>query len=648
MYINAHYINITTRNKFHCKMEVSILMFRNSRAGIFLPVIATFLLWVKTYIVYLTCFHFKPANIIQGIILLINPIGFLMLLFGACLFLKTVKSQFRFIILSSLFLSVILYANIVFYRFFNDFITIPILFQTSNFGELGDSVFAEIKWWDILFFADTLMLLLFSKKSLLFESISPLRTIIHRRLYFSIACIVLFLNLIFSELVRPQLLTRTFDRKLLVKNLGTYNYQLYDLILQSKSSAQKAFADGTKLIDTQNYIRANYAPPNKEFFGLAKGRNLILVSLESTQDFVIHSKMNGKEITPFLNQFMKESYYFSNLYHQTGQGKTSDAEFLVENSLYPLNRGAVFFTHSSNTYHSLAKSLQDHGYYTAAMHANNKSFWNRNIMYKAIGYQKFFSSTSYTITTDNSVGWGLKDIPFFEQSIDIIKKLPKPFYVKMITLTNHHPFRLNVEDRLIEEYDSNDSVVNRYFTTVRYEDEAIKKFIQKLKDEKLYDKSIIVLYGDHHGISENHQAAMSQYFEKEITPYDTFNLQKIPLIIHIPGITDHGRGITFSKVGGQIDIRPTLLHLMGINTRNDVQFGHDLLSPSYKQHVIFRDGRFVTDQYLWTANRCYLRKTGTEVDVRRCKPFIGEESRVFMYSDKIIYGDLLRFYKARK
>lgn len=628
-------------------MGVSILMFRKSRADISLPANATFLLWIKTYIVYLTCFHFKAANLIQEIILLINPIGFSMFLFGACLFLKTPKNRFRYIFLASLLLSFILYANIVFYRFFNDFITIPILFQTNNFSDLGDSVFTEIKWWDFIYFLDIFILFYLSKRRFSFSNSLPVKRKIHR-LYFSIACTLLFINLVFSEIVRPQLLTRTFDRKLLVKNLGTYNYQLYDLILQSKSSVQKAFADGTKLIDSQNYVRAHYSPPSDRFFGLAKGRNLILVSLESTQSFVIQSKVNNQEITPFLNQFIKDSYYFPNLYHQTGQGKTSDAEFLVENSLFPLNRGAVFFTHSGNTYRSMAKSLQDARYYTAAMHANNKSFWNRNIMYKAIGYQTFFSSTSYTVTPDNSVGWGLKDISFFEQSVDIIKKLPKPFYVKMITLTNHHPFRLKEEDKFIEEYHSNDPVVNRYFTTVRYEDEAIKKFIQKLKNEKLYRQSIIVLYGDHHGISENHHAAMSQYFGKDITAYDTFNLQKVPFIIHIPGVTDHGKGITFSKIGGQIDIRPTVLHLLGVNTKDDLQFGHDLLSPTYKQYVIFRDGRFITDQYLWTANTCYLRETGAEVDIQLCKPFVGEETRAFMYSDKIIYGDLLRFYKAHK
>jgi lipoteichoic acid synthase len=621
-------------------------MFRYSRSNFLLPVIATFFLWMKTYVVYKTSFHFKIENKLQEFILFINPISFLLIIFGFSLYFKTDKIRTHYIWVTSFLLSFILYANVVFYRFFNDFITMPILFQTSNFGELGDSATSEMHWWDFVYFLDLLIIFLIIKIKRYKTNFVPMYKV-YRRNYFLISVGIFIFNLGLSEAERPQLLTRTFDRELLVKNLGAYDYQLYDILLQSKSTAQKAFADGTKLVDIENYVHANDASPNKRFFGIAKGRNLIIISLESTQNFVIHSKVNGQEITPYLNQFVNNSYYFNRFYHQTGQGKTSDAEFLVENSLYPLNRGAVFFTHGSNAYQSLAKKLNDIGYFTAAMHANNKSFWNRDIMYKAIGYQQFFSSTSYNITEDNSVGWGLKDIPFFEQSVGLMKDLPKPFYVKMITLTNHHPFRLDNEDKLISDFTSKDSTVNRYFTTVRYEDEAIKRFIQKLKDEGLYNQSIIVMYGDHHGISENHNEAMSQYFGKEILPFESVDLQKVPFIIHIPGITDQHRGKLISKVGGQIDVRPTILHLLGINTKNDIQFGEDLFSPNYDHDVIFRDGRFATNQYLWTRNACYSQNTRQPIDKQYCEPFFEKESKELNYSDRVIYGDLLRFYNQR-
>lgn len=621
-------------------------MSKLKKAKILLPIVGAVFLWIKTYILYKTGFHIKIENLMQEIILMINPASFLFFIFGLSLFFKSEKIRNRYILFISFILSFIIYANAVFYRFFTDFLTVPVLFQTSNFSDLGDSAISEIKWWDIIYFIDVIFLFLIVKyKPRIVNFQSTSRVI--RRAYFLVTAAILFLNLGLAEAERPQLLTRTFDREILVKNIGTFNYHLYDIFLQSKTSAQKALADGSNLVDIENYIRANYVKPNQKYFGMAKGRNVILISLESTQSFVINSKVNGQEITPFLNKLIKDSYYFENFYQQTGQGKTSDAEFLVENSLYPLNRGAVFFTHGSNKYHSLAERLNENGYYTNGMHANNKSFWNRDIMYKSLGYQQFYSSTSYNITDENSVGWGLKDVPFFQQSVDLMKDMPKPFYSKMLTLTNHHPFILDESDKLIDEYTSNDKTVNRYFTTVRYQDEAIKEFINKLKEEGLYDNSIIIMYGDHYGISENHNEAMSQYLGKEVTPFVNAELQKVPFIVHIPGITDGGKGKVFSKVGGQIDVRPTILHLLGIDTKQDIQFGEDLFSPDHRNFSVFRNGQFVTDKYVWAANTCYSKQTEEPIDKTFCSKYQEKANDELDYSDNIIYGDLLRFYEEK-
>lgn len=614
------------------------------KANILLPVIAAFLLWIKTYIVYKTSFSITIENFMQEIILLINPISFLLFIFGLSLFFKTEKGKSRYIVLTSLILSFILYANVAFYRFFTDFLTLPVLFQTNNFADLGDSAATEIHWYDFLYFLDVAIVYYLTRYYRKYAEFTPVKKS-SRRAYFLISAAVLFLNIGLAEAERPQLLTRTFDREMLVKNLGTYNYHLYDIFLQSKSSAQRAMADGSQLVDIENHVNAKYVKPDPELFGIAEDRNLIVISLESLQNFVINQEMNGETVTPFLNELMEDSYYFDQFYHQTGQGKTSDSEFLLENSLYPLGRGAVFFTHSGNKLNSLAGKLGDKGYYTSTMHANNKSFWNRDIMYESIGYDYFYSAQDYDITPDNSVGWGMKDIPFFEQSVDLMSTMEQPFYTKMITLTNHHPFKLDEEDKFIDEYDSKSGTLNRYFQTVRYMDEALRHFFQQLKEEGLYENSIIVMYGDHYGISENHNEAMEQYLGKEVTPYVSAQLQQVPLYIHIPGVTDQGKGKTISKIGGQIDLKPTLLHLMGVQSKNDIAFGSDLLSPDHRDFIVFRDGSFITSEYVYTRNTCYSKETEEPIEETFCEPYKEKASKDLGYSDSIINGDLLRFYE---
>lgn len=602
--------------------------------------------WIKTVVVYQTSFEMKIENGMQYFILFINPLSFLLIAYGLSLFFKKSTTRNRYILIVSLLLSIVLYGNVAFYRFYNDFITLPVLFQTSNFGDLGTSALAIINAWDFLYFIDVIFIAAILKWAPKLNEPLIIRKDV-RHAYFVMAVAMMLLNLGLAETERPQLLTRSFDRELLVKNIGTYNYHLYDIYIQSKSSAQRALADGSELVEVNNYIRANQAAPKAEMFGKYAGRNLIVVSMESLQNFVINNDMKGQEITPFLNSLTKDkdTYYFNNFYHQTGLGKTSDSEFIVENSLFGLGRGAVFFTHGGNTYNSMAERLRDEGYFTNVMHPNNKSFWNRDMIYQSMNIEKFYDVNSYNIAEGEAVNWGMKDIPFFEQSTDHMKEMPQPFYSRLITLTNHYPFYLDDEDIMIDEYTSNSGTLNRYFQTVRYMDEALKTLFDDLKEKGLYDNSIIVMYGDHYGISENHNKAMAMYLDKEaITPYDNALLQSVPLFIHIPGSDD---GQVVETVSGQIDLRPTILHLLGIDTSKDIQLGADIFSEDHDNFVAFRDGRFITDKVVYASEACYDRATGEQIDGEACQPLGEIASTELRYSDAIINGDLLRFYDAK-
>ncbi|MDQ0231975.1 LTA synthase family protein [Metabacillus malikii] len=615
-------------------------MRKKSFSKIHFLLIATFFMWIKTYIVYKTSFDIKIENFTQEVILFINPLSFLLFVFGIGLFMKE-KNRNRYIFGTSIFVTILLLANMVFYRFYNDFLTIPVLFQTSNMGDLGSSISGLFLPTDILMLVDLVVLFWLLKKPVFKTDISLTRK--EKSAYFLLVAAVFFFNLGLAETERPQLLTRTFDREILVKNISVYNFHIYDAFLQSKTSAQRALADSNSLTEIENYVNANRKDPSEDLNGIAKDRNVILISLESLQSFVINEQLNGQEITPFLNDLINESYYFENFYHQTGQGKTSDSEFIVDNSLYPLGRGAVYFTNSSNEYTATPELLKDFGYYSTIFHANNKSFWNRDIMYETLGYDRFFDVNDYEVTEENSIGWGLKDYHFFEQTVNHMKTLPQPFYTRLITLTNHFPFDLGEEDKLIEEFDSNSKTLNQYIPTVRYMDESVKHFFEKLKESGIYDNSIIVLYGDHYGISENHNKAMEKFLGREITPFETIQLQRVPFIVHIPGVSDKNPQ-TFSKVTGQVDIRPTVMSLLGIETNEHIQFGSDAFSDDKLSFTVLRDGSFITENNVYTGGVCYDKSTGLEVDKSACEPYMEKSKQELSYSDEIIYGDLLRFY----
>lgn len=547
----------------------------------------------------------------------------------------------------SFLLSFLLYANISFYRFFNDFITIPALTSTkTNSGHLGDSVLSLMYPWDIFYFTDFIILSILALtvfKSVTIESRKSSKVVLF------LSAVVFLLSMNLADKDRPQLLDRPFDRHSLVKYLGIYNFTVYDVIRDIGSSGQRAFADSNDINEIENYRKANYTVPNPDLFGKAKGMNVVYIAMESLQSFSIGYTMpNGQEVTPFMNSLVRdgESFYFKNFFHQTSQGKTSDAEFLMENGLYPMAEGSVFVNKANNTYQALPTILKGHGYYSASFHGNDKTFWNRNKMYKALGYDQFFDGEFYNMTEENTKNYGLKDKPFFAESISLLKELPKPFYTKFLTLSNHFPFGRDPGDTDFPTGETGDKVVDQYFQSAHYMDEAIEQFIHDLKVEGLYENTMIVMYGDHYGISENHNKAMAQVLGvDEVTPVESIGLQRVPLFIHVPGT----KGGIQLQYGAQVDVRSTVLHLLGIDTKNFIDLGSDLLSENHRNWALFRNGDFVTPDVTQVKENCYSTATGEVIDnegelAETCKKMAEKVDGELKVSDEIVSKDLLRYY----
>lgn len=602
------------------------------------------LFWIKTYAAYQIEFSLGIENNLQKFLLFINPISSALLFFGIALFFKGRVQTTVMIIMNSL-LSILLYANVVYYRFFSDFITVPTLMQAkTNAGQLGDSAISLMSPFDIFYFIDTLILILFVAK----KWYSAEKAVSRKPAkYVIIAAIVtFFINLGLAETDRPQLLTRSFDRNYLVKYLGAYNFTIYDIVQNAKSASQRAMADSNDITEVENYIKANYAMPKPEYFGKAKGMNVIYVSMESLQTFIIDYKLNGQEVTPFLNSLAHggETFYFDNIINQTGQGKTSDAEFIMDNSLYPMSQGAVYVNKAQNTLQATPAILKTLGYTSATFHGNYKTFWNRNEMYRTIGYDKFFDAEYYDMSEEKTKNYGMKDKPFFTESMPLLESLPQPFYSKFITLSNHFPFKMDEEDTDFPAAETEDKVVNQYFQSANYMDQALEQFFNDLKKSGLYDNTVVVLYGDHYGISENHNDTMAEIIGKEITPFEyAKNLQRVPVFIHVPGV----EGGVQHQLGGQVDVQPTLLHLLGIDTKDYLQIGSDLLSDNHREIIPFRNGDFVSPEFTQVDEKCYSTVTGELVEGAGCKPFDEKVKTELQMSDNIVYKDLLRFYQPK-
>ncbi len=616
------------------------------KIGIFAFFLLTvFTITLKTYFSYYVDFSLGVKGLVQNLILLMNPYSLIALVLSVFLFFKG-KKAFWFIFIGGFLLTFLLYANVVYFRFFSDFLTFSTLNQAGNVESMGGAVSASFKWYDFVYFIDTIIylaILIFKRKWLDNRAFS--KKFVPVVMATSVA--LFFLNLAFAETDRPELLTRTFDHKYLVKYLGPYNFTVYDGVKTIENNQQKALASEDDLTKVLNYTKQKRTEPNPEYYGAAKKKNIIKIHLESFQTFLINKKVNGKEVTPFLNKLSsgnQDFTYFPNFFHQTGQGKTSDSEFTMDNSLYGLPQGSAYSLKGDNTYQSLPAILdQKQGYTSNVMHGDYKTFWNRDQVYKHFGIDNFYDATYYDLSDDNIVNLGLKDKPFFKASADYQSKMKKPFYSHLITLTNHYPFTLDEEDASIDKPNTGDSTVDGYIQTAHYLDQALEEYITDLKKKGLYDNSVIMIYGDHYGISENHNNAMEKLLGEKITPAKFTDLNRTGFWLKVPGKS----GGVNKEYAGQMDVMPTLLHLVGIDSKNYLMFGSDMFSKQHNNVVPFRNGDFITEDYKYVNGKIYSNKDN-ELLTEKPKDFDKNKKQVekdLEMSDSVLNGDLFRFYK---
>ena len=644
------------------KITNSILNFMSTRLGFVLTLLLLY--WFKTMWAYTVDFNLDIQGSYQTFLAVINPLPISLLLIGLALYVKRTKLFYSLAFGIYLLLFVWLISNSIYYREFTDFVTVNTMLASSKVSAgLGAAALELFRPWDVIYILDFPILAFFFLKKWIRMDNRPF----NKRASFAVTSLSAMLfsaNLFLAEIDRPELLTRGFSNYYVVRALGLPAFLGYSANQTYAANKERSKASEADLKPVEEYIQQHYAKPNPEYFGMAKGRNVIYIQLESFQQFLIDYKLNVNdkeyEVTPFLNSLYhsNETFAFSNVFNQVKAGKTSDAETMIETGLFGLNQGSFMVNYGgTNTQQAAPFILSKNGYNSSAVfHGNAGSFWNRNTAYKQWGYNYFFDASYFTKqNSSNSFQYGLNDKYMLRDSIKYLERLQQPFYTKFITVSNHYPYTtsLSGDDLGFPLAKTQDETINGYFATANYLDSSIKAFFDYLKESGLYKNSIIVLYGDHYGISNSRNPSLAPLLDKNSetwSSYDNAMLQRVPYMVVIPGM-DKGRII--DTYGGEIDMLPTLEHLLGIDSQKFLQVGQDMLSPDHNQIVAFRSANyFVTPEYTSYSGRTYYTKTGDEItnpddktkaDLDKIREAANLQLKI---SDSIQTGDLLRFFKG--
>jgi len=380
-------------------------------------------------------------------------------------------------------------------------------------------------------------------------------------------------------------------------------------IMEKENISNEAMESIVEDITDNSNLDAN------KYASIGKGKNLIIIQMESIQNFVIGETYNGQEITPNLNQLIGgDTLYFDHYYSSMGKGNTADADFSTITSLYSVIEGASYDLYYENDYIGLPRLLKNSGYSTNASIGMSKDFYNRDTAYANLGYDCFYSSDTFDMNEIS--GMGLTDRSMFAQMANNLEKTKTPFYSFILTLTNHYPYVLDESliSLKLKEVDV-DSQFGNYLQAVNYTDQAIGEFIDQLKDKGLYEDSIIVLYGDHHGlnyIDDDNYEKMTEYLGYA---YDYDSMLNVPLLIHIPE-TDINETIT--TVGGQVDFLPTIANIMDLELSESVILGQDIVNAEegFVATVAYMlQGSFIKDDVLYVIGRDGTFDNGRAIDL---------------------------------
>lgn len=505
------------------------------------------------------------------------------IVFSPLFFIRKHKNKIALTV--ALVFSLLLLVDTVYLSYFGALPTIGLLGSLGQTQDVGPAIADLIKWRYIFFFVDIIFVALFGK--IINDSVKKIKgkyNIGRSDIKAAWAALALTLIAFWFTLIPIGLntLVEVFNRGYdTVSNSQYYGVLMAHAIDVTRYIRQET----TRLSSAQEKALATWVKDNKpkqatgKYTGVAKGKNIIMIQVESLGGFVIDQKINDKEITPSLNKLSAQAQFYPNEKFLIGAGHTSDTDFVSNSSYFPLPDAATFVRFGQDKFTSLPSTLTKNGYSAYAYHGFNRNFWNRNVALKSLGYQKFYAADNYP--KDWTINMGLNDGDFLSNTADFIKQQPKPSFSYVITLSSHVPFSTNDKTSALGvNKDAYPDQVGGYLEDINYTDRMLGQFFEKLKKENLYDDSLIMVYGDHTPVLPAFSAGTINYNPESVQE------QEVPLLIKLPNETT---GETHPNEGNHLDITPTILDLAGIKT-NQLMFGQSLFAGDKNTMKICDDG----------------------------------------------------------
>lgn len=315
--------------------------------------------------------------------------------------------------------------------------------------------------------------------------------------------------------------------------------------------------------------------------------NVVVILMESMSAHLMQTFGHETSLTPFLDSLWQQSLSFSHFYSSgihTNHGMYSSLYSFPAMMKRNAMKGSVI-----PVYSGLPTVLKENGYHNMFFMTHESQYDNMNAFFRTNGFDDIYSQENYP--ADKVVnGFGVQDDFLFQYALPVLDRQAQsgqPFFSVLLTISNHPPYIIppyfHPRSRTTEEQ------------IVEYADWSIRNFMTEALKRPWADHTLFILLGDHGKLVGTPECESPQSYNH------------IPLMIY-------GRDIApriVNAYGGQVDLAPTLLGLLGIGyVQND--FGVDLLKE--KRPYMY----FTADNLIGVrdSSRLFLYFPDTQQEIR--------------------------------
>jgi arylsulfatase A-like enzyme len=284
------------------------------------------------------------------------------------------------------------------------------------------------------------------------------------------------------------------------------------------------------------------------FRGVANGRNVVIIHLESTGARYLKPYGAAEDPMPNLTALTRESILFENAY--TTYPETIKSFFAVQNSLFPaLDTPPENYEKARSP--ALAELLAQKGYRTGLFHSGRFCYLGMESAVRNRGYQT--REDAGDIGGDHESSFGIDEPSAVRRILRWIDDGPRdqPFLVTYLPIAGHHPYAVPELGPFPQEDE-----VGRYRNALYYSDAALGQLLHGLRTRGLYENTLFIVMGDHGEAFEQHPGNYGHtlfIYEENV---------RVPFVIAAPGLIHEPMRV--GRVAGLIDTAPTVLDLLGM------------------------------------------------------------------------------------